>query len=75
MLMLNKKRFSENQNQRPDPTLAESSDGFVWRCKIDDDGAENYLIDGDPLMVANLSVWASVSDLHNFYIEPITSIL
>ena len=46
--------------------LAESSDGFVWRCKTDDDGAESYLIDGDPLMVENLSVWASVSDLHNF---------
>ena len=46
--------------------LAESSDGFVWRPKTDGDGAESYLIDGDPLMLENLSVWASVTDLHNF---------
>ena len=30
-------------------SLAESSDGFVWRCKADEDAAESYLIDGDPL--------------------------
>ncbi len=46
--------------------LAESSDGFVWRPKSDEDDAESYLIDGDPLMVENLSVWASVTALHNF---------
>lgn len=46
--------------------LAESCEGFIWRHKEDDDGVENYLIDGDPLMVENLSVWQSVSDLHNF---------
>jgi len=46
--------------------LAESSKGFIWRHKEDEGGAENYLIDGDPLMVENLSVWQTASDLHDF---------
>ena len=47
-------------------SLAESSTGFIWRHNDAENSAESYLIDGDPLMVENLSVWASVSDLHNF---------
>jgi hypothetical protein len=46
--------------------LAESSTGFIWRCNGDENNAESFLIGDDPLMVENLSVWASVSDLHNF---------
>ena len=46
--------------------LAESSIGFIWRHQEEDEGVEGYLIDGDPLMIENLSIWQSVSDLHNF---------
>jgi len=46
--------------------LAESSEGFIWRCNADENDAESFLIDDDPLMVENLSVWASVKDLHTF---------
>ena len=46
--------------------LAESSAGFIWRFNDGESSAESFLIDDDPLMVENLSVWASVDDLHNF---------
>ena len=46
--------------------IAESSKGFIWRHNGDENDANSYLIDGDPLMIENLSVWQSASDLHNF---------
>ena len=53
-------------NVEPVFALAESSEGFIWRFNAGENDAESFLIDGDPLMVENLSVWASVKDLHNF---------
>lgn len=46
--------------------LAESSTGFIWRSNGDENNAESFLIDDDPLMLENLSVWVSTTDLHNF---------
>ena len=46
--------------------LAESSTGFIWRCNDDENNADSFLSDNDPLMLENLSVWKTVYDLHHF---------
>jgi hypothetical protein len=47
--------------------LAERSPGFVWRLKGESGNNTDYHVDGgDPLFIVNLSVWASLEDLHAF---------
>ena len=47
--------------------LAERSPGFVWRLKGDSGNNTDYKVDGgDPLFIVNLSVWASLDELHAF---------
>jgi Domain of unknown function (DUF3291) len=43
--------------------LAESSPGFVWRLKTDDNNATSLHPYRDPLVIVNLSVWETVEDL------------
>jgi heme-degrading monooxygenase HmoA len=47
--------------------LAESSKGFVWRLKDADGNSSSYVdVYDDPLLIVNLSVWASMEDLRHF---------
>ena len=47
--------------------LAERSPGFVWRLQGDGGNNTDYKVDdGDPLFIVNLSVWATLEDLHAF---------
>lgn len=48
----------------PINTLAESSEGFVWRL-IDETGQSSsyVVVYDDPLVIVNLSVWASADSL------------
>ncbi len=48
-------------------TLAEKSDGFVWRLQSDDGGdATSIRVFDDPLLLVNMSVWDDVESLRNF---------
>ena len=47
--------------------LAESSPGFVWRLKDDiQNNATGLAFTDDPLLIPNLSLWASVDELSDF---------
>ncbi len=47
--------------------LAERSPGFVWRLQGDGGNNTDYKVDDDDLLfIVNLSVWASLEDLHAF---------
>lgn len=46
--------------------LAEQSPGFVWRLQSDSGNATDIAYDADPLLIANLSVWASLEDLQRY---------
>jgi hypothetical protein len=47
--------------------LAESSPGFVWRLKDEaTNNATSLAFTEDPLLIPNLSVWASVDELSDF---------
>ena len=47
--------------------LADQSPGFVWRLQGDSGNNTDYKVDdGDPLFIVNLSVWATLEDLHAF---------
>ena len=46
--------------------LAESSPGFVWRMQSDSGNATDIPVSDDPLVIANLTVWASIEDLYAF---------
>ena len=46
--------------------LAERSPGFVWRLKGDDGNNTSLKVSDDPQFIVNLSVWASIDDLHGF---------
>lgn len=49
-------------------SLAESSPGFIWRLKTDSGNATDieHPWSSDPLILVNMSVWASPEDLKNF---------
>jgi hypothetical protein len=47
-------------------TLAERSDGFVWRLKDDSNNATNFRPFADPNMAINLTVWESVEALERY---------
>lgn len=46
--------------------LAERSPGFVWRLKGDNGNNTSLKVSDDPQFIVNLSVWASIDDLHAF---------
>ena len=46
--------------------LAEASPGFVWRLKSDSGNATDIRAYDDPLMIVNMSVWASIDGLFDF---------
>jgi hypothetical protein len=47
--------------------LAESSPGFIWRLKDDvTNNATSFTFTDDPLLIPNLSVWASIDELFDF---------
>ena len=47
-------------------TLAEQSDGFVWRFKGDEDNATAIRVFEDDFLIINMSVWESKEALFNF---------
>jgi hypothetical protein len=46
--------------------VAERSEGFIWRLKDDSGNATSIKAVDDPLVIANLSVWASVESLERY---------
>lgn len=47
-------------------TLAESSPGFIWRLKDDNNDATSFNPYNDEQVIINVSVWDSVENLENF---------
>ncbi len=47
-------------------TLAEKSDGFVWRLKDEDGDATSIKVFDDEFMIINMSVWESKKALFDF---------
>ncbi len=46
--------------------LAESSDGFIWRFKEDNESNAVVNAYDDPLIIFNMSVWENVDSLKNY---------
>jgi hypothetical protein len=46
--------------------LAEGSPGYVWRLQGENGNNTSLKVSDDELFIVNLSVWASVEDLHAF---------
>lgn len=46
--------------------IAESSKGFVWRLKDDNNNTTNFNPYHDEQIIINVSVWESIEDLENF---------
>jgi len=46
--------------------LAERSPGFVWRLQGDNGNNTALKVSDDPRFIVNMSVWASIDDLHAF---------
>ena len=46
--------------------LAEQSPGFVWRLQGDNGNNTSLKVSDDPQFIVNLSVWASIDELHAF---------
>lgn len=47
-------------------TMAESSEGFVWRLKDESGDATSIQVFDDPLLLVNISIWRSQDALKNF---------
>lgn len=47
-------------------SIAEQSDGFVWRLKDESGDATSIKLFDDPNMIVNMSVWDNVDALKNF---------
>ena len=45
---------------------AETSDGFCWRLKEDNNNATTIRIFNDDSIIVNMSVWESIDHLHQF---------
>jgi len=54
------------ENLDPINALAEAASGFVWRLQTDEGNATSIRVSEDELFVINLSVWASVDQLHAY---------
>jgi hypothetical protein len=46
--------------------LADAAPGFVWRLQSDSGNATDVRLWGDPLLIANMSVWSSIDALFDF---------
>lgn len=46
--------------------IADRSPGFVWRLQGDNGNNTGLKVSDDPLFIVNMSVWASIEDLHAF---------
>jgi hypothetical protein len=46
--------------------LAESSEGFVWRLKDDENNATSIKIYNDDFLIVNMSVWKDIDSLFGF---------
>lgn len=53
-------------NLNPINTLAENSDGFVWRLKDESDNATAIKVYDDDYIIVNMSVWKSIDALFHF---------
>ncbi|HEY3403673.1 MAG TPA: DUF3291 domain-containing protein [Ohtaekwangia sp.] len=53
-------------NLDPVNTLAENSNGFVWRLKDDSNNATTLRVFDDDFMIVNLSVWKSTDSLFDY---------
>jgi hypothetical protein len=47
-------------------TLAEASQGYVWRLQGDSGDATGFKVSDDPLVIVNLTVWESADQLYAF---------
>lgn len=47
-------------------SLAESSKGFVWRLKSDNNNATEIQVFDDSMIIVNMSVWENLESLRNF---------
>jgi hypothetical protein len=54
------------ENLEPINALADAAPGFVWRLQTEDGNATAIKAWDDPLMILNMSVWASVEALADF---------
>ena len=52
-------------------SLAESSPGFVWRYQEENGNATSAYLEGDPLLIPNLSVWENVEYLKQFTFQTV----
>jgi hypothetical protein len=53
-------------NLDPINRLAESSEGFIWRLKDEENNATTIKIYDDDFLLVNLSVWESIDRLYEF---------
>ncbi len=49
--------------------VADRAPGFVWRVQTEDGDATAIRVFDNPLMIFNMSVWASIEDLHEYVFE------
>ncbi len=47
-------------------TLADNSPGFIWRLQSKSSNATDILVDDDPMLIVNMSVWRDVEALFDF---------
>ena len=47
-------------------TLAENNPGFVWLLQTESGNATDIVVDDDPMLIVNMSVWQSVEALSDF---------
>ena len=53
-------------NLAPVNAIADQSPGFVWRLQDDSGNATSIVVDPDPLVILNMSVWESIESLEAF---------
>jgi len=46
--------------------LAEASEGFIWRLQSDSGNATDIVVEGNPALIVNLTVWRSVEAVFDF---------
>ncbi|WP_291870653.1 DUF3291 domain-containing protein [Maribacter sp.] len=54
-------------------TLAENSNGFIWRLKDDSNNATNLNLYNDVQVIINISVWEDVEALGNYVYKTVHS--
>ena len=53
-------------NLDPINTLAEKSDGYIWRLKDDSNNATSIKVYDDDFIIVNMSVWQSIDHLFSY---------